>query len=73
MIHIIIVILTVIAILVVTVFFFMQQPVFGALPSGENLERINNHLSIKTELFSQSPTPMLPEGVGYGKNNYRVF
>lgn len=68
MIHIIIVILTVIAILIVTVFFFMQQPVFGALPSGENLERIKKSTQYQNGAFqNQSPTPMMSEGVSYGK------
>lgn len=68
MIHILIITLTVITILVVAVFLFMQQSVFGALPSGENLERIKKSPQYKNGAFqNQSPTPMMPEGVSYGK------
>jgi L-ascorbate metabolism protein UlaG (beta-lactamase superfamily) len=47
-------------------YFFMQQPVFGKLPSGERLEKIKKSPNYREDSFkNQHHTPDLAEGVTY--------
>lgn len=43
--------LFIILLVVLIVLLFVQQPMFGRLPSGERLERIKDLYTIKTGLF----------------------
>ena len=55
--------LVVIAVLALSVYLFMQQPIFGKLPSGERLERIQKSPNFKDGSFQNlSETPQLAEG-----------
>ena len=55
--------LVIIAALALVVYLFMQQPLFGRIPSGERLQRIEQSPNFKDGNFQNlSPTPQLAEG-----------
>lgn len=58
--------LVVLAAFVLVIYLFMQQPIFGKMPSGERLERIEQSPHYKDGSFQNlSPTPSLAEGHSY--------
>lgn len=67
-------VLLVLLILVVCIFIFLWQPQFGALPKGKLLNSIKLSPEYKDGQFQNIHfTPMLKEGVGYGKVFYEFF
>jgi L-ascorbate metabolism protein UlaG (beta-lactamase superfamily) len=60
--------------LVLAVYIFMQQPMFGRMPSGERLERILKSPNFKDGKFqNESITPDLAEGVSYSTVMWDFF
>ena len=63
-----IIILIVIVAFVAGVYIFMQQPLFGHVPTGARLERIKKSPHYRDDKFQNlNPTPDLAEGVSYYK------
>jgi L-ascorbate metabolism protein UlaG (beta-lactamase superfamily) len=56
-----------IIVLTLTVYLYMQQAVFGKLPSGERLEKIKTSPQYKDGFVNASNTPALAEGASYTK------
>ncbi|MFP9116809.1 MBL fold metallo-hydrolase [Flavobacterium sp. RNTU_13] len=66
--------LVVIATLVLAVYLFMQQPKFGARPSGSRLQRIQNSPNYKNGAFQNlSDTPQLAEDTKMTEVLYKFF
>ncbi|MFP9112857.1 MBL fold metallo-hydrolase [Flavobacterium sp. RHBU_3] len=69
-----IIFIVVIAVLVLAVYLFMQQPLFGAKPTGKRLERMLASPHYKNGAFENlSHTPQLAEGASMPKVMYEFF
>ncbi len=64
--RIMIALLSIVALFAVAVYVFLQQPMFGKIPSGERLARIQKSPNFRDGSFQNlNPTPDLTEGVTY--------
>ncbi len=69
-----IIILSVVVIVVVVAFVYMQQPKFGAAPTGKRLERMQASPNFKEGAFAnRSYTPALTEGHSMTKVMFQFF
>ena len=60
------VIIILLIVIVIVVYAFMQQSMFGKIPTGERLDRIKQSANYKDGKFqNQSHTPDLTEGTSY--------
>ena len=65
-----IIFIIIVLLIVIATYIFLQQPMFGRLPSGERLAQIKNSPNYKNGQFQNiSKTPNLTEGASY----YSVF